>query len=108
MHVCPAGKQQLDDIGVRLRNSPHQRRLAARAARIGVRALREQASTAAVFPDRDATISGVSPETSAALGLAPASSKRFTSAALPFVLAAHSGVTPRSFAAFTFAPARIS
>ena len=45
-------------------------------------------------------MTGVSPESSAAFGLAPAASSRRTIGSLPFRLAVQSGVTPRSFAAF--------
>ena len=65
-------------------------------------------STTSALPDRDATISGVSPASNARFGFAPARSSLRTIAALPFRLAIQSGVAPRSLAAFTLAPARIS
>ena len=65
-------------------------------------------STTSTLPDRDATITGVSPASNTTFGFAPACRSRRTIALLPFMLAVHNAVAPRSFALLTFAPALIS
>ena len=97
--------EQPHDLGMFLRDRPHQRGLSARATRVGLGALCEQQfSDPGALPARAAAISGVSPDNKREIRIAPASSSRSTIAALPLRLAAHNGVAPMSFAAFTFAP----
>ena len=105
--VGAAGDQHLDHRRVLLRDGPHQRRLAARRARVrGRRPSRRADRRPRRCPVRAATISGVSPARSALFGSAPACSSRRVIAALPFWAASQSGVAPRSFAALASAPAR--
>ncbi len=66
-------QQHLHHFGVLLRYGPHQRRLAARAVRIRhSRPCASSCSTTSGEPERAATISGVSPDSSARFGFAPA------------------------------------
>ena len=70
-------EQHLDDVGMLLRDGPHQRRLAACRVHVHVGAfVRAAARRPRRCPTREATISGVSPARSARLGLAPACSSR--------------------------------
>ena len=75
---------------------------------MNISAVRQERFDHIGVPEREATITGVSPSSSAAFGFAPAANNLRTIASLPFWQAVQSGVAPRSFAAFTLAPARIS
>ena len=109
LNIRAVRQQHLHHFGMLLRYRPHQRRLAARAVRVHVRALGKQLfDDLGIARPRGHHQRRLARPAAPAFGFAPASSSLRTMAALPFWLAAQSGVTPRSLAAFTLAPARIS
>ena len=102
-------QQHLHHFGMLLRYGPHQRRLAARAVRIRIRALREQLfDDVGIARARSHHHRRFARQQRAGSDWRPLPAASSTMAELPFSLAGHSGVTPRSVAAFTLAPARIS
>ena len=108
VQVGPMLEQHRHDIGVLLRDRPHQGGLSPPTLRrIDVGPRHEE-----LLDDTRGTATrrchqGVSPERSVALALAPDCKSRSTMAALAFSQAIQSGVTRRSFTAVTSAPWRI-
>src|SRR6267143_745306 len=108
MNIGTVSEQHLHDLGMLLRDRPHERRLAPCTTRVHVGALGDQllynCSIARAGGDHDGCFAGQQGGVRIGAGI----KRRRTITSLPFWLAVHSGVTPRSLAVFILAPARIN